>query len=157
MNWEAIGAIGEIVGAMAVFVSLVYLALQIRNQNKESRVSSVHEITEAFRQSIESLSRPDIAPLYVRGVKGLDELEEWERLAFIALVQGLARVWEEAYYQHSEGRLDDSIWAAMDAQYTDWVSAKGLQEFWQLRKLYYRSEFREHVDSTNLDEKEYRF
>ena len=33
MNWEAISAIGEIVGALAVVISLVYLAAQIRNQN----------------------------------------------------------------------------------------------------------------------------
>ena len=30
MNWEAIGALGEMIGAVAVVVSLVYLAVQIR-------------------------------------------------------------------------------------------------------------------------------
>ena len=30
MNWEALGAMGEIVGVTAVVVSLIYLALQIR-------------------------------------------------------------------------------------------------------------------------------
>lgn len=33
MNWDAIGAVGEIVGALAVVISLVYLASQIRIQN----------------------------------------------------------------------------------------------------------------------------
>lgn len=33
MNWDAIGTIGEIIGATAVVVSLVYLATQIRVQN----------------------------------------------------------------------------------------------------------------------------
>ncbi len=44
MNWDAIGAIGEIVGAAAVFASLVYLAMQILNQNRESRMSAMHDI-----------------------------------------------------------------------------------------------------------------
>jgi hypothetical protein len=35
MNWDAIGAIGEIAGAVAVFGSLVYLAIQIKGQNIE--------------------------------------------------------------------------------------------------------------------------
>ena len=35
MNWEAIGATGEVVGAVAVFATLVYLAIQIR-QNTAS-------------------------------------------------------------------------------------------------------------------------
>jgi hypothetical protein len=35
MNWDAISAVGEIVGALAVMVFLGYLAIQIR-QNTES-------------------------------------------------------------------------------------------------------------------------
>ena len=34
MNWDAIGAIGEIVGAFGVMVTLIYLALQIRQNSK---------------------------------------------------------------------------------------------------------------------------
>ncbi len=61
MNWDAIGAIGEILGALAVFSSLVYLASQIRAQNRESRVASVHEVTEAYRNTISVLQQPEMA------------------------------------------------------------------------------------------------
>ena len=44
MNWEAIGAVGEILGALAVFVSLMYLAAQIRGQNKQAKASAFQEI-----------------------------------------------------------------------------------------------------------------
>ena len=37
MNWEAIGAIGEIVGAAAVVFSLTYLALQLRANTRTMR------------------------------------------------------------------------------------------------------------------------
>ena len=40
MNWEAIAAVGEIVGATAVVVSLVYLAVQIRQNTRSNRVSA---------------------------------------------------------------------------------------------------------------------
>ena len=33
MNWEAIGAIAEVLGVMAVFVTLIYLAYQLRQNN----------------------------------------------------------------------------------------------------------------------------
>lgn len=38
MNWDAIGAVGEITGASAVVVSLVYLALQIRHASKTTQI-----------------------------------------------------------------------------------------------------------------------
>ena len=41
MNWEALGAIGEIVGAVALVVTLGYLALQIR-QNTQVLRSATH-------------------------------------------------------------------------------------------------------------------
>ena len=61
MNWDAIGAIGEIVGASAVVISLVYLASQIRIQNRESRAASVHLVIDGNRASIAALHEPEMA------------------------------------------------------------------------------------------------
>jgi hypothetical protein len=51
MNWDAIGAIGEIAGAIAVILTLVYLASQVRyaknatlDQNRLTRSSGIREI-----------------------------------------------------------------------------------------------------------------
>ena len=55
MNWEAIGAIGEIVGALAVVLTLAYLALQVKtakratiDQNTLSRANGVREMLLAI-------------------------------------------------------------------------------------------------------------
>ena len=40
MNWDAVEAIGEIVGALAVFLTLIYLALQIRQNTKAVQASA---------------------------------------------------------------------------------------------------------------------
>jgi len=37
MNWDAIGAVGEVVGAVAVVVTLLYVARQIRQANAQSQ------------------------------------------------------------------------------------------------------------------------
>ena len=44
MNWDAIGAVGEIIGALAVVASLVYQAIQICSQNRETRMLAVHAL-----------------------------------------------------------------------------------------------------------------
>ena len=38
MNWEAIGAIGEVMGALVVIVTLGYLAIQIRQNTRALRI-----------------------------------------------------------------------------------------------------------------------
>ena len=45
MNWEMISAIGQMLGAIGVIISIVYLAAQIRNQNKESQRAAMNVLT----------------------------------------------------------------------------------------------------------------
>ena len=46
MNWEAIGAIGEIVGAAGVIVTLLYLASQLRQNTRALQVTSIDSTTQ---------------------------------------------------------------------------------------------------------------
>lgn len=50
MNWDAVGAVGEVLGAVAVFVTLAYLALQIRQTRADLRRSVRQARGEAARQ-----------------------------------------------------------------------------------------------------------
>ena len=81
-----------------------------------------------------------------------DNLSEAERLQFISMVQGLMRVWEEAFYQYSENRLDHRVWSAWCAQYRDWISSYGFQRVWALRKHTYSHDFQQFVDGIELGE-----
>jgi heme/copper-type cytochrome/quinol oxidase subunit 1 len=54
MNWEMISAVGQMLGAVGVIISIVYLAAQIRNQNKESRRAAMNVLRshwERFEQN----------------------------------------------------------------------------------------------------------
>jgi hypothetical protein len=48
MNWDAIGAVGEILGALAV--TLVYLAKQLRENTTSNRISSFWAMMQSFKR-----------------------------------------------------------------------------------------------------------
>ena len=50
INWEMISAIGQMLGALGVIISLVYLAVQIRAQKKESQHAAVTSLTTQFNE-----------------------------------------------------------------------------------------------------------
>lgn len=50
MNWDAIAAVGELIGAVAVVISLLYLASQIRTSNKAARHAASREIMVEYSQ-----------------------------------------------------------------------------------------------------------
>lgn len=148
MDWEAIGAIGEVVAAFAVVISLLYLANQIRAQNRESRLASIHELTESFRNAILSFQNPNLADVFARGKTGFEGLSETERLQFMSMVQHIFRVWEDAYHQQRAQRLDRRIWEAMVVQFSGYLSLPGVVRVWEIRKQSYSRDFREFVDAT---------
>ena len=55
MNWEAIGAVGEVVGAIAVLATLLYIVAQIRLSNRIAIASSETSIRSSFGQLNEAI------------------------------------------------------------------------------------------------------
>jgi hypothetical protein len=149
MNWDAIGAIGEIVGAAAVFVSLVYLAVQIRNQNRESRVSAMHEIS--VREALLPMASEDMATIFVKANRDYDSLTDVEAMRFIIVSGQFYRAWEEAFVQHQEGRLDDRSWNAMLKYYLNILAAPAARRAWELRQDFLDDEFVSFVNSRPLN------
>jgi hypothetical protein len=147
MDWDAIGAVGEILGAFAVVGSLVYLGSQIRVQNREARVASVHEASEAYRTSIAVLQDPEMADLHIRALSNFDDFTPAERLRYIVFLLGIFKVWEEAYYQWREDRMDQEAWESMLAPLADVMSTDGPRKVWELRKHQFRKDFADYIDT----------
>jgi hypothetical protein len=50
MNWDAIGAIGEVLGAIAVVVTLIYLGVQIRQNTEREKMSQEFVANQYFNE-----------------------------------------------------------------------------------------------------------
>jgi len=50
MNWEEVGAIGQVLGSVAVFMTLGYLAVQVRHARMETRRSTSYVRTSSSSQ-----------------------------------------------------------------------------------------------------------
>jgi len=61
MNWEAIGAIGEVVGAAAVVVTLAFLIFQLRQSTVALRQQSARESTSTLQQISLAMMSPAVA------------------------------------------------------------------------------------------------
>jgi len=155
MNWDAIGAVGEIVGALAVVVSLMYLATQIRLQNRESRAASVHQVIDGYRTTISQLHEPEMADIWVQAHRDFDALSDSQRLRFVIYLTVALRAFEDAFFQWREGRLETPIWQALLTPLVDVKATVAFHRFWQLRRHHFRDQFADYVDG--LEAGEYSF
>ncbi len=105
MNWEAIGAIGEVVGAIGVIVTLGYLAFQIRQNTGQLRRNEQHTQTAALDETVRSFSqwREQIssdratAEIWVRGLADPSNLDEVDRIRFDYLLATLFYSFQATY------------------------------------------------------------
>ena len=140
------GAVGEVVGAIAVVVSLLYLAVQIRIQNRESRLSTINSSLAEWNALLSLVAdNAELADIWARGLRN-EELTEPEEVRFRAFTNSYFRVIEGLYLQHLEGRLDDRIWHGIGKGTADMLAARGLHRFWEHRKEWYCREFRDFVE-----------
>ena len=155
MNWEAIGALGEFIGAGAVVISLIYLAIQIRGQNSEARTAGMHAVSQGFRDGIGSLAEiPHVARIWIKSNEDLASLTDEELVQMFAVAQRNFRVWEEAFRLYRNGRLDEDIWEGITNQYASFLAHQGFKHVWKFRCAYYSQESRDFVD--NLPTSDYK-
>jgi hypothetical protein len=110
MNWDEIGVIAEVIGAIAVVVSLVYVAVQIRQNssslnrsNEYAQATSVHESNSLYIQVFSPiLENGDVADIYNRAMNGAD-LSETDSLRFAMFANTYLAYVEALYTQHLIG------------------------------------------------------
>ncbi|HEX4653787.1 MAG TPA: hypothetical protein VH227_06020 [Candidatus Udaeobacter sp.] len=67
MNWQMIGAIGQLAAVLVGIPSIIYLAIQIRAQTKERRVSAVNTLTVQWGDMTNALhDSAELSEIYLR-------------------------------------------------------------------------------------------
>jgi len=76
VNWEAISAIGQIVGAIAVVISLIYLATEVRSNARATRRTAMRSTLDALNRFAQQITgHADLAELRSRGFHDYESLE----------------------------------------------------------------------------------
>ena len=155
MNWDAIGAVGELVGAAAVVITLIYLSRQIRHANQQGEIEAfrhtwdnLNQICDAFAESKEK------ADILIRGREDLSSLDPEEELIFEHIHIRLLNTLESWHLQiertsrpgdYREGQLENL--AGIAAGY---LGHPGTRELWA-RIGYYFEPIQELVDRALQD------
>ena len=99
INWDAIGAVGDFGGSIGVFISLIYLALQMRSSAAETRDASIHSVMElAIKFRAESYSG-DLAEIRLKAAMG-ETLTQLESLKFEGYMSALFELNELVFVQY---------------------------------------------------------
>ena len=80
MNWEALGALANLLAAIGVIATLIYLSIQIRQNTKAVRSSSIQNLVQSFSTTAQAAVENEyIVPLLLKANAGSNNLSEEER------------------------------------------------------------------------------
>jgi hypothetical protein len=150
MNWDAIAAVGELLAAVAVLISILYLARQIR-QSTTASVLSLHQgISQAYQGINELIAgSPDLADIIVRGATSRADLSPAEIIRFDCLMTNFFNIIEHVHQQESgAGILTSQSEEMLAAVLRKRLVFPGVSEWWLENVDDFTIEFVEWVNRT---------
>jgi len=153
INWVAIGAIAETIGGLGVLVSLVYVAIQIRQNSHLIARSVQSDELAAFERNIESgngirelmILHPSLAQLFLKGSKSFSSLDAAEKFRFSLLLRNTFSSMQGAYIRelsvHHDPHGSEGTGSVIDSILVN----PGAQEWLERIEPDWRPEFRDFV------------
>ena len=108
MTWDAWAAIGQLVGAVGVIASLVFVGIQVRQSVRATKATAFQELVSSIiAVNMSHVENPEILEVIDRAGKG-KALTPAEHRLYVALILSAARLAQSAHYQCQLGLLDKS-------------------------------------------------
>ena len=141
----------EIVGAIAVVISLIYVGASV-NQNTDAIMVSNHQALVAMDQNTNEWFRDaEFAEIFGIALDDAIVLSPAQSLQLRVFLADKFNAWEFAFMTYSNGMMDDDIWNGWDGYYRGEVAKKPHRSFWQAGREGFSPAFRAYVDSTIAD------
>jgi len=147
MNWEMLAAIGQLAAVVVGIPSLIYLAVQIREQTKERRQSAVNTLTVQWGDLTKALhDSAEFSAIYLRAVQSFDDLDAVSKLRFSAFQNRFFKNFEGMYFSHRDGILTEPLWGEIERTMADFLAYPGVRQWWETRRHWHTEEFGRVVD-----------
>ena len=151
MNWDAVSAVGQIVGALAVVISLIYLAVQMRQNTRAVRGTSFQAVTDAFNQFNLSIAHDkELARIFRLGSQGIGNLDEDQQIQFAFLCLSAVRIFDTMYHQSKLGTGELGLWRAEERALATLLQYPGIRAWWATNPLSVTEEFRTYIERVLL-------
>jgi hypothetical protein len=145
---EQFNYIAEIVASVAVIASLIYVAIQIRQNTATNKLISAQNLSHEVRAgSAIAAANSYLADIHLRGMKDVESLSPSERHQFYLYLNNTYRVYESALYQHTQGVVDEPVFNAITSNMHIGMKTPGYQSFWNERKSIFSKEFQDFYES----------
>jgi hypothetical protein len=133
MTLDELGNIGDFLGGVAVVITLLYLALQIRKQSADAKLEATRALAGEFSLAISLIiENKELCQIYLRGIRDYMSLPDEDRLRLSLCFIRLVRAMEQQYLHVRLGNLDGTYFISIHKSFLEFLAFPGVQEWWRL-------------------------
>jgi hypothetical protein len=162
MSWDAIGAIAELLGAIGVIVTLVYLAKQIglTGRQVEQNTESLHTAAgmDTARQVAAWVDRmvqyPELGRIYNLAAEDPESLEQEEQARFVIYIAEIFFIFEAQFQMYKQNHLSEEMWAPKRNLLLGYLKNPLVETWWMNRSLTFSEPFVAHIEKMRVESKD---
>ena len=144
MSLSDLASIGSLVSGVAVLGSLIYLAMQVRQTERNQQASIRH--SRVTRAVDILLAQADLADAWRHGGQNPDEITQTEVTQFLGICTAMFNHLEDSFYQHEEGLLNEVAFATMLAGTRVFAGYPGYRAAWKTMRREHADRFGDFMD-----------
>ncbi|HUO89130.1 MAG TPA: hypothetical protein VMU08_08145 [Rhizomicrobium sp.] len=145
MSLSDLASIGSLVSGVAVVITLIFLLLQMRQTDRNQRASIRMGRASRANNFFALQLSPEVTRVIAKTWTG-EALNEVETHTYLYYCAGLLTNWEDTYYQHRAGLLDDAIMESEEAIIRQFAATASFRGAWQFTRVTYSKNFCRYID-----------
>lgn len=146
MTLAELSDISQALGALAVFASLIFVGIQIRQNTSATRAASHHAVSDSFNELNRMFAESaEVTRIFIAGRQDRQALTEEERWRFDSAMRAYMHVCETMFIQAGLGVGDKGIWFAEQEGIRAILTFPGTREWWAENPYGFCAEFRAFV------------
>jgi hypothetical protein len=150
MTLEQLSLLAQIVGAVAVLASLIFVGLQIRQNTMSQHVVAVESLAAAIAAiNVPAMQSPVLGAALTKVVKDWSFASHDERVVAHYFLFCFFKLHEQAWYQHKSRVLDDAQWVGWENLIRFYYHSPGIQQtWWPSRRQAFSPQFQAYLAAT---------
>jgi hypothetical protein len=146
MSLSELASLGSFVSGFAVLISLIYLALQVRQTERNQQISIRHSRVSRIVELQLALADPAMADAWLHGSGSPQEITRTELSQFTNLCRALFFHFEDSFYQRDGGLLNDDAFETVVAGVRLSARSPGFRAAWRIARPNFGGRFLDFMD-----------
>jgi len=145
LSLDSTAKIAEVFGAVAVFVGLVFVVLEIRANTVAQQFSATQTLVSEYNAAVSAVNSGEYICIYIRAGNDFLGLSQADKIRYSIQMQPVFRVFEQLHYSSLHGTIDVNVYSGFQEQFAAMMQLPGNRQYWAARGNWFGPLFQEYV------------